>query len=522
MIKNNSIFQDLFVLDLANNHFGDLKHAKKIITEFSKVKKKYKIKATIKFQFRNLDTYIHKNEINNKENKYVERFLSTKLSDDSYLKLLNFAKNKGFLTSCTPFDEISVEKIKKYKFDILKIASVSSLDWSLLEKAAKTKLPMIVSTGGRTIEEIDKIVSFLEHKKCNFALMHCISIYPSENYQMQLNTISELKKRYAPITIGWSTHETSENLLPSTIAYSIGARMFEKHIGINTKRYRLNKYSTVAKDFDRYLINLNAVKVSIGNEYKIVSKKETTSLKLLERGVYAKINLKKGDILNKKNIYFAFPSNKNQISSTNFSLKTNQYIVRENIKIDEVIKSKSIEKNYSKDLALVTEYLHMAKAMLKSNKLNLGNKFDLEISHHYGLAKFKKFGCFLFNCINREYAKKIIVLLPNQKHPLHRHIKKEETFQILSGKLYSYLDGKLKILKEGDTILVKPKVWHKFHTDALGCIFEEVSTTHYNDDSYYKDKQIQKSERSQRKSYIKDWSHSHSRRKFYDGLKDKS
>ena len=96
MIKSNSIFQDLFVLDLANNHFGDLKHAKKIITEFAKVQKKHKIKATIKFQFRNLDTYIHKHEINNKENKYVERFLSTKLSDDSYLKLLEFAKKKGF------------------------------------------------------------------------------------------------------------------------------------------------------------------------------------------------------------------------------------------------------------------------------------------------------------------------------------------------------------------------------------------------------------------------------------------
>ena len=69
--------------------------------------------------------------------------------------------------------------------------------------------------------------------------------------------------------------------------------MFEKHIGKNTNQYRLNKYSIDAKDFDRYLKNLNAVKVSIGNEYKTISKKETNSLKLLERGVYAKIDLKK-------------------------------------------------------------------------------------------------------------------------------------------------------------------------------------------------------------------------------------
>ena len=72
----------------------------------------------------------------------------------------NYVKKNNFLTSCTPFDEISIEKIKKMKFDILKIASVSSLDWNLLETASKTNLPMIVSTGGRTLDEIDKIVSF--------------------------------------------------------------------------------------------------------------------------------------------------------------------------------------------------------------------------------------------------------------------------------------------------------------------------------------------------------------------------
>ena len=102
------------------------------------------------------------------------------------------------------------------------------LDWNLLETASKTKMPLIVSTGGRTIDEIDKIVSFLEHKNNNFALMHCISIYPSQNEQSQLKFISTLSKRYKPIPIGWSTHEQPYNLLPSTIAYTLGARIFEK------------------------------------------------------------------------------------------------------------------------------------------------------------------------------------------------------------------------------------------------------------------------------------------------------
>ena len=93
--------------------------------------------------------------------------------------------------------------------------------------------------------------------------------------------------------------------------------------------------------------------------------------------------------------------------------------------------------------------------MLNYAKIDLGSNFDLEISHHYGVLKFSKFGCFLFNCINRSYAK-ILLLFPNQKHPLHKHKLKEETFQILSGAFYSELDGKETKLYPGDTQVVKP------------------------------------------------------------------
>ena len=133
----------------------------------------------------------------------------------------------------------------------------------------------------------------------------------------------------------------------------------------------------------------------------------------------------------------------------------------------------------------------------------MGNNLDLEISHHYGLNKLSIFGCVLINCINREYCKKIIVLTENQRHPLHFHKKKEETFHILYGKLYSKLNGKLNILSPGDKILVKPKVKHEFWTNKNGCIFEEVSTTSYNNDSFYLDKTIKNKKRNERKTNVK-------------------
>ena len=91
-MKNKFNFKDLFVLDLANNHFGNPSHAKKIIKSFGEIVKKKKIKATIKFQFRNLRNFIHPSEINNKKNKYVQRFNSTKLSFENFNVLKKFVK----------------------------------------------------------------------------------------------------------------------------------------------------------------------------------------------------------------------------------------------------------------------------------------------------------------------------------------------------------------------------------------------------------------------------------------------
>ena len=71
--------------------------------------------------------------------------------------------------------------------------------------------------------------------------------------------------------------------------------------------------------------------------------------------------------------------------------------------------------------------------------------------------------------------------------------------------LYSKIDGHVRELFPGDTVLVQPGVWHSFWTEDTGVIFEEVSTTHYNDDSFYEDKQINKLERSERKTVVDNW-----------------
>ena len=148
--------------------------------------------------------------------------------------------------------------------------------------------------------------------------------------------------------------------------------------------------------------------------------------------------------------------------------------------------------------------VHEVKGMLNEARITLSPDFEVEYSHHYGVERFRETGCVLISCVNREYCKKLIVQLPNQSHPYHFHRRKEETFQVLHGEMYLEREGQQRLLKAGETAIVMPGVWHRFWTDK-GAIVEEISTTHHDDDSIYRDPVIQRQTREQRKTVVDHW-----------------
>ncbi len=144
-----------------------------------------------------------------------------------------------------------------------------------------------------------------------------------------------------------------------------------------------------------------------------------------------------------------------------------------------------------------------ARKFLEEAKIALPGKLEVEISHHYGIDNFYKSGAIIINCINREYCKKIIVLFPGQNHPSHFHKQKEETFQILHGDLLISLRGEEKEYKPGGIVLVQREAKHSFGTKN-GAILEEISTTHFKNDSFYDDNEI--TENKNRKTQLTYWS----------------
>jgi quercetin dioxygenase-like cupin family protein len=127
--------------------------------------------------------------------------------------------------------------------------------------------------------------------------------------------------------------------------------------------------------------------------------------------------------------------------------------------------------------------------MIFSAHVSLPKDVIVDISHHYGLDRFKEFGAVLATVLNRDYCKKIVVLLPGQKHPVHFHKIKEETFIVLKGELDLTLDGEKITLAVGETATVEVGVHHELYSKS-GCVVEEISTKHIEDDSYYLDEQI--------------------------------
>lgn len=499
---NKFNFKSLFIFDLANNHQGDVTHGARVINDCADVVNKYDIRAVIKFQFRDLPDFVHRDEQISSTNKHVPRFLSTHLPWEDFKKLLVIARERNMLAMCTPFDELSVDMIVDFGFDLIKVASCSARDWPLLEKIASSGLPIIASTGGLTQKEVDDLVSFLIHKGCDFALMHCVSIYPTPDEACQLGNIAGFKERYPGRVVGWSTHEPPQDTVQIAIALALGAEMFERHIGVETDKFKLNAYSSNPIQVDNWLrAYVHAMNLigshSRGKPLEI----ERQSIDDLRRGVFAKKSLEVGKVLTLEDIYFAFPLRPGQLSSGEWKPGI---ILNEPLMRDQPLKTKDLTIPVDELEQILKSSIHEVKALLSYARVPLSHEFSTEYSHHYGILNFREVGVVLITVINREYAKKILVQLAGQRHPMHFHKLKEETFIVLWGELISDLDGRERVLKPGDSLTIPPGVWHSFRTE-VGCVFEEISTTAYSNDSVYRDPEINALSSAQRKTNVDHW-----------------
>lgn len=498
---NNQIPEDLFTLEMANNHMGDVQHGIKIIKVFGDICKKYPFQFSFKFQYRALDTFIHPSMVDRDDIRYVKRFSETELSKDDFNRLLDEVRHQGFLTMSTPFDQESVDLIEEQNLDIIKIASCSFTDWPLLERVAQNDKPIIASTAGASTNDIDQVISFLTHRDKEFAIMHCVGQYPTPDENIHLGQLKFFQDRYPGVRFGFSTHEDPGATAIIQMAVAVGATIFEKHVAVPTEKYGINNYSSTPEQLDNWLNAAQHAKKVYGmsNERLLINPDEKKSLRSLQRGAYARTNIMKGKFIELEDVFFAFPPEEGQFTANDWS-KYFHYTATEDISKDEAIHPNNSDQQDTRDK--VWEIVKKVRKFLKESQVVIPGGAELEISHHYGLEKFDEYGLMMITVVNRDYCKKILVTLPGQSHPEQLHKKKEETFHVLYGELHLQLDGELNVCKPGDVITVLSGVKHSFSSEN-GSIMEEISSTHYQDDSYYTDPEIMKNK--QRKTLLRHW-----------------
>jgi N-acetylneuraminate synthase len=340
------IFKDLFVLEAANNHWGDLNRGRKIIQDFATVVRYNNIKAAIKFQFRDVDNFIHPDFKGNEEIRYIKKTEATKMTQSMYGELARAVVQAGCIPMATPFDETSVDLCVSLDFPIIKIASSDINDWPLLEKIASTKKPVIASSGGASEKSLDDLVTFFENRNIELALNHCVSLYPSEDEQLELNQIDYLINRYPGHVIGFSSHEYHDWESSMLISHAKGARTWERHVDIEYEGVPVSPYCSLPSQIDTWFKAYHKAREMSGgssSERRLVTTEEVKYLDALVRGVCAARDLPSGYQIHSSTFASDFkmtvPLRKGQISSreilnglqTKRDLKANQPIMIDDI-----------------------------------------------------------------------------------------------------------------------------------------------------------------------------------------------
>ena len=222
----------LVVAELGVNHQGDPEIALRLIDVAAAMGA-----GAVKLQRRDIDAILtrqaqdapYRND-RSFGRTYGDHRRALELPDEAWPLLKARADAKGLLFFATPYDPGSAEFLGDLGVPCVKIASCDVTNPPLLEAAATLGVPVLLSTGMATEEEIDRAVRLVWRQTQDLVLMHCVSAYPAENGDLNLRYMLKLAKRYAAIP-GYSGHE--RGLATSVAAVVLGAAVVERHVTLD-------------------------------------------------------------------------------------------------------------------------------------------------------------------------------------------------------------------------------------------------------------------------------------------------
>ncbi len=297
------------VAEISGNHNGKIEDAKKLI-KFAKIAGADAVKIqtytadTITLNSKSKDFKIKAN--NPWSNyKYLWNLYRKAQTPFEWTKILfNEAKKNKIKIFSSVFDETSVDELEKLNCPIYKVASPEINHIPLLKKLAKTKKPIIISTGLADKTDLNLAVKTLKfYGSKNLTILKCTSEYPSKYKDLNLRTMVDYKKKYN-CDVGFSDH-TKDNL-SSIVAVANGASVIEKHMYLKSQKSVDSFFSLDQLQFKNFVKDLRNVEKILGAvNYSIIPKKSKSIDG--KRSIYASKNILKGEKITAKNIKVVRP-----------------------------------------------------------------------------------------------------------------------------------------------------------------------------------------------------------------------
>lgn len=270
---------------------------------------------------------------------YGEHRTFLELNDEQHFEVYKYTKNKGldFVETLCAIGCLSM--LKLFTPDKLKVASRDLTNLPLLSALAETEIPIIISTGMAGERELNVALETINKYHNNISILHCVSEYPTRYENVNLKTITFLKKNYPQYSIGYSDHTIG--ISTPIAAVAMGAEIIEKHITLDREMKGTDQKGSLAIDgIYRMVRDIRNLEMSMGEEKIEIVNSVDSARNKLERSIATIRDLKKGSVITEKDIHLLSPGDgvkwidKNQLIGKTLS---------SNIPKDEIIYLKNLK-----------------------------------------------------------------------------------------------------------------------------------------------------------------------------------
>lgn len=304
--------KDCFVIaELGANHMGDVNLAEEMIVAAAKCgadavklqKRDNQVMFTKRALGKPYDNELSYGKTYGEHRQHLDWF-----GEKEFRHLQDVAIDRGVYFFATPFEEESALFLNALGVPMFKTASCDVSNLPFLRFVASMQKPMIISTGGATMDEIDLMTDALDSINPNYALLHCVSLYPNEDKDLQLRNIVAMRSIYKDKVIGFSSHHPGT--LPLTIARSLGASIFEVHFTLN-RGYRGTDhgFSMEPQGLAKICEDLPRVDVMMGDGLRHVSDEERAGfVSKMGKSVYLVRGMRAGEVVRDIDIVIKSPA----------------------------------------------------------------------------------------------------------------------------------------------------------------------------------------------------------------------